>query len=228
MKQTGPPSNFTKMHRIGKGNPIQWPSVTHSRFLLGCTSYDLAYVVGEYPSGGWSKCLMRVWQEYSSQGAQKYNWRLVSQTTEREWNITYTQALRAIDRTDPQALREFDIRFQEEYERIRLVVKGQFWNNPSRDHYRFFACWELMDCRPSIGADESSSQLCVRPFEMYVNSTYLDLVGFLDKIVDYVHELSPLQIMSLQRAARYGCQYNREHWPLTVAWEAWGLPPAKK
>lgn len=220
-------SNFTKMHRVGKGNPINWPSVVHSRYLLKAGSYDTAYVMGEYPCSGFAKCLMRVWHEQSTQGAQKYNWRLCYQTTVRQWNITYTDALRKLDRTDSKAKREFDVRFNEEYERIRMVVKGNFWNNPSYDRYKFFACWELMDCRPRSNADDCHSQLCVRPFELYVNSSYLDMVAFLDKVVAYREELSPAQIVSLHRMARYGSQFNKEHWPQSVAWEAWGLPPAK-
>lgn len=219
-------TNFQKMHKTGAGNPLLWPSVTHERFLLTCHNYDTAYVVVDYPFGS-TRCLMRVWHEQADSGVQKKNWRLLSQTTVRSWNVTYTQNLRALDRTSPEQLRAFDIRFQEEYERIRMTPQKPFWNKANLSTYGFFQCWELFDCRPKIGAGIQDRHLAVRPFCLYVNSSYQDLKDFLDKIIKYSVELTPNQIVSLQRMETFGRQMNKEKWPNPVAWEAWGLPPRK-
>ncbi len=215
-----------RMYKRGSGNPLLWPIVEHNRYLVEALSYDSAYLIPDWPYGHVGRCLKRVWQEQALSHSQAKNWRLVGQTTRPKFNYTYTNEIEKVDWTDSEQVVKFNDRYHIEYEKIRLTAVAPFWNKPTESTYHLFCCWELVDCRPVLDAGKDQIQQAVRPLILDVNSTYADLILFLNRIVssNLQGQLQGSQIGSLRRVEVIGRRYNAQYWPNAVKWETWGLP----
>jgi hypothetical protein len=208
-----------------QGNPLAWPVVEHHRYLIQAVSFDTAHVIYDWPYGPHMRCIRRVWAEQALTGTSKYDWRLVAQTTMREFNHTYTTRLEQTDETDPQQLRHYQDGLIREYEeRLRLAHGKPFWNSPSVGIYNTFGCWEEVTCKPVPDAEPEQIMYATQPFALDINARPAQLLVFLDRIARYRELLSAQQIISLRRVEQNGRRYNPHSWPDPVKWGIWGLP----